>query len=177
MDVDREGLAWCAGFFDGEGWASSARYNLRTGGITATSQLGIGQAHRDPLDRFQAIMGLGGTVYGPNKRGMYVYKIYGYQHVQVALCRMWPWLGRVKKAQISVVLRDGQAHPSKPKRPLKPEQLQTIWDLHTLGWMNHQIGKELQVPRDTVSGVVNGYYYRWFTPLPLTLERELSILP
>lgn len=93
--MDRESLAWAAGFFDGEGWASTARYHRVTGGMTATLTLGIGQADREVLDRFASIMGVG-SVTGPTRSRttlMWAYKVHGYEKVQAVACRLWPWLG------------------------------------------------------------------------------------
>jgi len=48
----REELAWAAGLFDGEGWASAARYSRKSGGMSATVTLGVAQNHREELGRF-----------------------------------------------------------------------------------------------------------------------------
>jgi len=50
-------LAWCAGFYDGEG-------HFGKNGAGTDVVLRINQCHREPLDRFRQAIGVG-KVYGP----------------------------------------------------------------------------------------------------------------
>ena len=52
-----EDLAWAAGFFDGEGCTSGGT-NVRCPVII------IGQVHREVLEKFLMVLGVG-TIYGP----------------------------------------------------------------------------------------------------------------
>ena len=60
-------LAWCAGFFDGEGTI----YQL---GVTPYVYLW--QSTKEPLDRFKGIVGYG-IVYNKNNKGAYCYYVGG----------------------------------------------------------------------------------------------------
>src|SRR4051794_18112438 len=92
--VDREELAWCAGFFDGEG---HARYqNTATRGL----RICVGQKDRVALDRFKRALSLG-SVNGPyGKPGRYAasyqFSVNGFEQVQAVIAVLWRKLGTVK---------------------------------------------------------------------------------
>lgn len=97
MILDREGLAWCAGFFDGEGSIGcySAGKDYRRLSMTA-SQIDVAVLHKMQSH-------LGGNVRGPypNSGGQpnYVWELTRFEHVQQAVCCLWSWLGPVKRDQ------------------------------------------------------------------------------
>jgi NADH-quinone oxidoreductase subunit G len=95
-------LAWCAGFYDGEG---SAGY-YRNGGRWSRVQMTAGQNDRAALDRMRAA--LGGAVRGPyirrDGRGQYVWAIESLAGFRKAMALMWPWLGDVKREQMASAL-------------------------------------------------------------------------
>lgn len=101
MNVDREELAWAAGFHDGEGSCVATRtktgYSLR---VTATQ-------HEHPprlLRRFAEALGAG-NINGPYGDGTrYTFAINDFEHAQQAICLLWPWIGEVKKQQIESAL-------------------------------------------------------------------------
>lgn len=108
--VNRENLAWAAGFFDGEGCFSSClRYDDNTKKKYIAS---IGQVDRKGLERFQEAVQLG-KIYGPygpygnrfkNARPFYRLDIYGFEQSQALLALLWTWLGPVKRQQARSVL-------------------------------------------------------------------------
>lgn len=110
--LNREELAWAAGFFDGEG--HSRRGDRGALAIT------ISQADSpELLYRFQRAVGVG-TVRGPyvhkarpKQRPFYVYDALGYENVQHCMCVLWRWLGTVKRAQAKASLARWMAKPRK----------------------------------------------------------------
>lgn len=155
----REELAWAAGVFDGEGWASSARYSPKTGGKTATLTLGVGQADREMPDRL--VMGLGiGNVYGPGKRvtgrtPMFSFKVFGFEHVQAVTAMIWPWLGTPKRKQLSLVLEDARLHPTRRRKFSEP-QLAEIRRRIRAGEDDESIARRLVCSPGTIRSIANG---------------------
>ena len=104
--VDREELAWAAGFFDGEGCFS---FTAKAGYATVA----VGQVERAPLERFQKAVGGLGTIYGPyfklypgrmSKQPWHQYRAYRREHVQAIAALLWFWLGDTKRRQARTVL-------------------------------------------------------------------------
>lgn len=104
--VDREELAWAAGFFDGEGCFS---YTDKAGYGAAA----IGQVDREPLERFQRAVGGMGRIYGPyfklypgrvSKQPWHQYRIYRREHLQAVTALLWFKLGTTKRRQAVNVL-------------------------------------------------------------------------
>lgn len=94
--VNREELAWAAGFFDGEGCFS---YTAKAGFATVT----IGQVDRRVLDRFQEAIGGVGKIYGPyttrspsrlSKKPQYQYRAHRRADVQSIAAMLWFMLVR-----------------------------------------------------------------------------------
>jgi hypothetical protein len=106
MKVNREELAWAAGFFDGEGNFRISRQNgLR---MTAT------QTYRPHLERFKAAVSGLGFVYGPYRHGgsdgrkrqpIYHWHASSFEHAQAAAAMLFPFLGEPKRQQILTALR------------------------------------------------------------------------
>lgn len=85
--MNREELAWSAGFFDGEGWV----------GISGRGKqlcLRVVQVDRMVLDRFAAAVGIG-RVTGPrarrdpNWRPIFVYQLGGFHLTQAVMAMLW----------------------------------------------------------------------------------------
>ena len=96
MEADR---AWCAGFFDGEGYTGARK----TPSGTYQVSLQIQQKGREPLDKVQQI--LGGEIYALKSRpGIFKWSIGKRSLVEEALNKMWPYLTEVKKKQALVAI-------------------------------------------------------------------------
>lgn len=97
----REELAWCAGFYDGEG----------NSGLTTQSypRLSIGQTEISTLERFQKATRVG-AIYGPYKRpqqgwsSIYMYVANGSQEVQAVGAMLWEFLSQPKRDQLTNTL-------------------------------------------------------------------------
>ena len=109
--INRENLAWAAGFTDGEGCfcinSSTDKWHKR-----GRSIFSIGQVDRRALDRFKQIVGVG-KIYGPYgpyngtqaTHPHFQFDVYGFEQVQALTALLWTWLGPVKKAQAKSVLQ------------------------------------------------------------------------
>lgn len=110
MYLDRELLAWAAGFYDGEG---NVCFNIgglprRDGSKWKTPHIQIKQANSpDLLNKFRHSVGVG-SVKGPynyNKikkehwSPYYVYSAYGFENCQAVCAMLWNWLGSEKRQQ------------------------------------------------------------------------------
>lgn len=100
--MDREELAWAAGFFDGEGSTGTYSKVGRRGSIHMT----VGQDHLELLERFhRAVLGIG-SIYGPYKNSKQRYwKAFGHEDVQAAGALLWSFLGPIKRAQWKTALK------------------------------------------------------------------------
>jgi hypothetical protein len=106
VHIDREELAWAAGFFDGEGcfsYTNAGRFPM----------IRIGQTEREPLDRFHTVVGELGKVYGPynlqrpgrlSKKPQWAFQVTGHERVQAIAALLWFKLGSTKRAQAAGVL-------------------------------------------------------------------------
>ena len=94
-------LAWCAGFFDGEGWVGAVQSTKMSEGIRSL----VAQKDRQALDRFHAILNFG-VVAGPyrNKSPVFYWRISKEAHVRQLFTLLQPYLGPVKLAQFQTAL-------------------------------------------------------------------------
>jgi hypothetical protein len=93
--IDREGLAWAAGFYDGEGCTSGSANKV------GKFQVHVVVVQKDirVLVKFQTIVGVG-TIYGPYKStNCYRFDAYGFEKAQAVVCMLWPWLSEIKREQ------------------------------------------------------------------------------
>lgn len=102
----REDLAWCAGFFDGEG---------HTGTQTGRKYpfITVGQKYPELLYRLQKVWQCGRITHSSR---MWRIDVNGFERVQFVIALMWPWLGAVKREQASIVMvrareLPGRGHP------------------------------------------------------------------
>lgn len=106
MAVDREELAWAAGFFDGEGttnaYMQSSRPHLGT-----VLQLTISQVDRRTLERFLQAVGVGKIYYIDRSEGnpIHTFKVSRFELVQHVVAQLWPWLSDQKKEQATKAFR------------------------------------------------------------------------
>ena len=105
--VNREDLAWAAGFFDGEGCFSFTDK-------AAYASVSIVQVERGPLDRFMAAVGGLGKIYGPyfqvypgrmSTHPWHQYRADRREHVQAIAAMLWFKLGDAKRIQALTVLK------------------------------------------------------------------------
>ena len=106
MLVGRAELAWAAGFFDGEGTTIARGYAARPG--YRQLSITVPQACREGVPpvllRFQrAMLGMG-HITGPEDDGMYVLRFGAREEARLVLELLWPYLGRVKRAQATRAL-------------------------------------------------------------------------
>lgn len=154
-----EERAWAAGFFDGEGWATKARYSRKRGGMTSTVTLGVGQADRELLDRFHSIVGVG-AVKGPY-RGMHAWTVHGLEKVQEVACLLWPFLGSKKRAQISAAVDDALIYrANQPRRMFSPEQLLDIRRRLAAGESQSAIARSYGCQKTRINAIARGRTYK-----------------
>ncbi len=104
--LDRELLAWAAGFFDGEGstiakgTAARPHYHQLQLSVPQSG----GPQFPEVLDRFQqAALGTGRRD-GPNKDGVWTWRARGRADAESTLALMWPYLGVVKREQANTAV-------------------------------------------------------------------------
>lgn len=126
--VDREELAWAAGFYDGEGctWAREAGRRKNRGGFIGMC---VQQADRRPLDRFHAaVLGIG-TIKGPyshasakGRQPLHSWSVTNWRDANTVIGLLWPLLSKPKREQIlrSVAIqRSDPGWGRKTGRPFK----------------------------------------------------------
>ena len=87
-------VIYAAGFFDGEGHVS-----ISTASHRGILKIGAGQKNREPLDLLLSLFG--GTVYGPDPKGMYRWTNVTSDKAMRALKELLPYL-RVKREQARI---------------------------------------------------------------------------
>ena len=113
MVLNREELAWAAGFFDGEGWVG--RRSPDSGGV----QLRIGNTDRALLERFKRAVGDLGSITGPYKptvltrKPMYGLNIFSFGRCMAVAGLLWRWLGSSKRLQFANALSGARKHRAK----------------------------------------------------------------
>lgn len=110
IGIDREELAWAAGFFDGEGSTMSVDRARQYPWLTIT-QGGTLEEPPRVLVRFRAAVGGVGYITGPEVfedhphwQPRWVYRVIGFELVQAVIALQWHHLGPVKRAQARAVL-------------------------------------------------------------------------
>jgi hypothetical protein len=108
LQLDREQLAWAAGFFDGEGNAGSV---LTKGHMILRLQ--VGNTDLELLRRFKAAVGDLGKIGGPYRqtaskehhKSKWLWSCYRFVALQAVVALLWPWLGTAKRKQISAAFK------------------------------------------------------------------------
>lgn len=109
MQINREELAWAAGFFDGEGCISSSVFEHKR---TRSIQIAIGQTDLRPLERFNRAIGGFGTIYVINRpipllathKPQWSLKIGRFEHVQSTMALLWLFISEPKREQCVVAV-------------------------------------------------------------------------
>lgn len=102
-------LAWCAGFFDGEGC-----FSLQTNGGYKWVRVTIGQNNKVVLERFQAAVGGLGRIHkgaitkGGNQHWQFSVTKWG--DVQLVVAFLWKFLSPVKRQQALDKFREYRAY-------------------------------------------------------------------
>lgn len=110
--MNREDLAWAAGFFDGEGsfLIRNQPYQTKAGRKRGKyARASLDHTERDQLVRFQHIIGLGRIDKGHKsklgKKEIWRWVVDGHEHVQAVGAKLWAWLGVDKASKLAFVLR------------------------------------------------------------------------
>jgi hypothetical protein len=113
MKINREMLAWAAGFFDGEGctYITNVKYKGVTGtyvypGIRMSLDQG-GDEAIELLSKFREATGNVGHIYLPkkvsqkeNRKPMFKWHVSGIDKCQIVYSALWPFLSNTKREQI-----------------------------------------------------------------------------
>ena len=111
-------VAWCAGFFDGEGHVSYHRgYPSLTGNVSAQLYANVPQSadNIEVLEFFRSVIGFG-KIKGPYKMpgGKPQYKVqYGVTEVEPLFKILSPYLKKEKTTDFQIALMAYHAHDSK----------------------------------------------------------------
>ena len=114
--VDRELLAWAAGFVDGEGsFYLQTTSSAKRPNCLLRPRFEVAQVDSRILHRLKGVLGFGAGVNGPydNKKHsdakaspIYTYSVSGFEDVQTLMALLWTWLGPVKREQAKSVLME-----------------------------------------------------------------------
>lgn len=100
-DINKIELAWCAGFFDGEGCTYS-RLRKHKEGWRPNPQitLNVSQSNQIPLRRFRKTIKFG-KIYttNTNRAPVHYLLLDGLEKVQQCMILLWPYLSEPKKKQ------------------------------------------------------------------------------
>jgi hypothetical protein len=114
-------LAWCAGLFDGEGWASMFAHRSHVGYLSPEVGVGQSSASGEPevLARFRSVVGVG-RIYGPYQQDgatmdVYRLKAAAADDIKTLIAKIRPWLGAVKRADADLVVEIMNAQPALPR--------------------------------------------------------------
>ena len=121
MEINREELAWAAGFYDGEGSTGLNKYTTvgkkgkRRGYWKRYPTMTIAQTgNGEELHRFNFAVGNIGKVYGPygpygtnkqNKQSYFQFHVNGFEKVQAVTAVLWKFMCSAKRNQSEDVLR------------------------------------------------------------------------
>lgn len=99
MNLNREELAWAAGFFDGEGCVAVYRRNNSRPYI----RLRLNQIHPGVLERFHRAVLRIGNIRGPYAQiygqPQWTCDVHGYERVQAVIAMLWCFLSDIKRTQ------------------------------------------------------------------------------
>ena len=118
--LNREQLAWAAGFMDGEGHFG-VQTRLNKNRKTPYSHLILRACQIDirVLEKLNSILP-GGHIHGPylapnRQNPVWAFQISTFEKVQPAVAILWPWLGPVKRIQAKKALLNIQKYYQRPK--------------------------------------------------------------
>lgn len=114
-------IAWCAGFFDGEGWASMWAHRSHDGYLSA--EVGVGQSspngRPEVLVRFATVVGVD-HVYGPYDQDdatmpIYKFKASALSDIEKVTTMILPRLSTPKRSDVQLVLEILHGQPQLPR--------------------------------------------------------------
>lgn len=115
ISLNREELAWAAGFYEGEGCISSDK--------TLRPRIFIHQVGREPLDKFRDVVGCGMVrgpygppVGSPNRQPIHSYELEGFTDVQALVAMIWSWLSERRQRQAVEILNRYLTRVLKPNK-------------------------------------------------------------
>jgi hypothetical protein len=109
--VNREELAWAAGFFDGEGTTGAYLHDGRL-----VIGMSISQVQLEPLMRFQRAVGGLGHVGGRANRSLNQWQTRKFEHVQAVIAFLWTFLSGPKREQARRALIAFSQRPHRTRR-------------------------------------------------------------
>ena len=119
MATWREELAWCAGFFDGEGHIGTGIGRIKGKWTARPLRLNVSQTDRFVLDRFRDAVGIGrvtgpylNTKRRPNEAPVFYFQVARFESVQAVVALLWTWLSPVKREQAQAALLAMRARPT-----------------------------------------------------------------
>ena len=126
FNLNREELAWAAGFLDGEGYFGLHKSHGRPTDKRAYYRpyISAAQCDRQVLDRLQACLQMG-VVKGPylrtkkNHNDAFLFYVCSFEKAIIAL--LWPWLSPVKRAQAKQALIDYREICKRPRLKMGPK--------------------------------------------------------
>lgn len=114
MELQREDLAWAAGFFDGEGCVSfgvrRGRYKTRQIQVNVTQS---GDHAVTLLSKFQCAVANLGHISGPfsgRRTPRWNWGVTRFESVQAVIAMLWPWLGPAKRNKAKLCLSAYRDH-------------------------------------------------------------------
>ena len=135
FNLNREELAWAAGFLDGEGYFGLHKSHGRPTDKRAYYRpyISAAQCDRQVLDRLQACLQMG-VVKGPylrikkNHNDAFLFYVCNFEKAQAAIALLWYWLSPVKRAQAKEALLDFKEICKRPR--LRPGPVPKIPTCH-----------------------------------------------
>ncbi len=125
MSWNREGLAWAAGLYDGEGSLSWCKSGTGKPRQYYRLNMQLVQTNVSVLERLQETLNAG-VIYGPYRQGRVNHKDYwqwhvdAFENIQYVICRLWPWLSQPKRDQARKSLLAYRAYCAQPQLPKGP---------------------------------------------------------
>jgi hypothetical protein len=114
---DTHALAWAAGLFDGEGSVFATKF-VKRGRDSRRLHLAVSMTDFASVRRFAAVVQVG-HIAGPYCKGgprlpQIRWQTTRFEHGQMAIAMLWPWLGPNKRAQATRAMRSALWHFSVP---------------------------------------------------------------
>lgn len=118
--LNREALAWAAGFYDGEGYMGLVPNRQRPD--TASLRISVVQAELPALERFRDSVGGLGTIgkrpppAKPHHKQQWMWYVSKHETAQAIIAMLWPFLHTTKRAQAKAALMAwrNKSHKSGP---------------------------------------------------------------
>lgn len=125
LTLNKEDLAWAAGFFDGEGCTYLQRSNGTRSQFSKTylsPSITINQKNHEVLEKFNQVTGSYGKFYFSEIKNQYNLRFSSFEKTQYIICLLWPWLGTLKRDQYRRILKE-YLENRKNVRSFKPKKV------------------------------------------------------